>query len=166
MEELRAKPEVKKYAFELADIPKEAEYLKVLLPFNNETNRNIMPANIEGSTFRHVFGTNANMFESFVMQRNIMGPCWLEIRGGDFDAMQNASHCQVEVVVDRPSQISTIDKDAPSSPNLTVTAISMQTMLNAKTNKQEVVSVSLATYFDLPQDAPISEDIKPDDVLR
>ena len=25
------------------------------------------------------------------MQRNIMGPCWLEIRGGDFDAMQNAS---------------------------------------------------------------------------
>lgn len=165
LEELRAKPEVKKYAFELADIPKEAEYLKVLLPFNNETNRNIMPANIEGSTFRHVFGTNANMFESFVMQRNIMGPCWLEIRGGDFDAMQNASHCQVEVVVDRPSQISTIDKDAPSSPNLTVTAISMQTMLNAKTNKQEVVSVSLATYFDLPQDAPISEDIKPDDVF-
>ena len=99
------------------------------------------------------------------MQRNIMGPCWLEIRGGDFDAMQNASHCQVEVVVDRPSQISTIDKDAPSSPNLTVTAISMQTMLNAKTNKQEVVSVSLATYFDLPQDAPISENIKPDDVF-
>ena len=32
LEELRAKPEVKKYAFELADIPKEAEYLKGFAP--------------------------------------------------------------------------------------------------------------------------------------
>ena len=75
------------------------------------------------------------MFESFVMQRNIMGPCWLRF------VVVILMPCKMlplsgGVVVDRPSQISTIDKDAPSSPNLTVTAISMQTMLNAKTNKQ------------------------------
>ncbi|RCK58160.1 DNA polymerase alpha catalytic subunit A [Candida viswanathii] len=165
LDSIRAKPERKKYAFELADIPKEAEYLKVLLPFSVETNKHIMPSNIEGSTFRHIFGTNTNIFEAFVTQRNVMGPCWLEIRGGDFDAMQNVSHCQAEVVVDSPNDVIPIDKNAPPPPNLTVTAISVQTVMNAKTNKQEVVSVSLATYFNLPQDAPISESIKPNDVL-
>ncbi|KAL6452848.1 POL1 DNA polymerase alpha catalytic subunit A [Candida maltosa Xu316] len=165
LESIRAKPETKKYAFELADIPKEAEYLKVLFPFTTETNKNIMPSNLEGSTFRHVFGTNTNMFEAFVTQRNIMGPCWLEIKGGDFDKVQNISHCQVEVLVESPSNIIPIDQNAPAPPNLTVTAISVQTVLNAKSNHQEVVSVSLATYFDLPQDAPIPENLKPNDVF-
>lgn len=82
LETLRAKPETKKYAFELANIPKETEYLKVLLPYNTATNRRVLPADTEGETFNHIFGTNANMFESFVTQRNIMGPCWLEIQGG------------------------------------------------------------------------------------
>lgn len=165
LDSIRAKPERKKYAFELADIPKEAEYLKVLLPFSAETNKNIMPSNIEGRTFRHIFGTNTNMFEAFVTQRNIMGPCWLEIKNGDFRAMQNASHCQAEVVVRSPGNIVPIDKNAPPPPNLTVTAISVQTVMNTKSNKQEVVAVSLATYFDLPQDAPIPESIKPNDIL-
>ncbi|CAK9439383.1 uncharacterized protein LODBEIA_P35310 [Lodderomyces beijingensis] len=162
---LRAKAETKKYAFELAHIPKEAEYLKVLLPYSAATNRNALPADVEGETFKHIFGTNTNMFESFVTQRNIMGPCWLEVEGGDFEAIQNSSHCQVEVSVASPNKITPINSNAPPTPNLTCTSISVQTLLDPKRNKQEVVSVSLATYFDLPQDAPIPENLKPNDCV-
>ncbi|KAI3406179.2 POL1 [Candida oxycetoniae] len=165
LEAFKAKSETKKYAFELAHIPKEAEYLKVLLPFNTATNKKVLPADTEGETFRHVFGTNTNMFESFVTQRNVMGPSWLEIQGGDFNAIQNSSHCQVEVSVSSPNKISVVVDNAPSAPNLTCTSISVQTVMNPKRNKQEVVSVSLATYFDLPQDAPIPEGLKPNDIL-
>lgn len=165
LETLRAKPETKKYAFELANIPKETEYLKVLLPYSTVTNRRVLPADTEGETFDHIFGTNANMFESFVTQRNIMGPCWLEIQGGDFDAIRNSSHCQIEVAVALPGKISVVDKSPPPAPNLTCTSISVQTVMNPKQNKQEVVSVSLATYYNLPQDAPIPEDLKPDDII-
>lgn len=165
LESLRAKPETKKYAFELAYIPKEAEYLKVLLPYNTVTNRKVLPADTEGETFSHIFGTNANMFESFVTQRGIMGPCWLEIQGGDFDAIRNSSHCQIEVAIALPGKISVVDKAPPAAPDLTCTSISVLTVMNPKQNKQEVVSVSVATYYNLPQDAPIPEDLKPDDVI-
>ncbi|KAI5966943.1 POL1 [Candida pseudojiufengensis] len=162
---LKAKPETKKYAFELADIPKETEYLKVLLPFNSITNKQILPADTEGSTFCHIFGSNTNMFEEFVTQRRIMGPCWLEIQGGDFNAIRNSTHCQVEVAISSPLKVSVISKNTPPAPNLTCTSISIQTVMNPKHNKQEVVSVSLLTYYDLPQDAPIREDLQPNDVL-
>ncbi|KAI5952887.1 POL1 [Candida jiufengensis] len=165
LDTLKAKAETKKYAFELADIPKEAEYLKVLLPYNTNTNKQILPADAEGTTFNHIFGTNTNMFEAFVTQRRIMGPCWLEIQGGDFDAIKNSTHCQVEVAISSPSKVSGIDKNPPPAPNLTCTSISIQTVMNPKHNKQEIVSVSLLTYYDLPQDAPIREDLKPNDVL-
>lgn len=166
LESLRAKPERMKYAFELPGVPKEAEYLKVLLPFKTTKNRNlVMPSELEGETFQRIFGTNANLFESLVMQRNIMGPCWLEVSGGDFSAIQNASHCQVEVAVGSPASITPIVNANIPPPNLTLTSISVQTIMNPKANKQEVACVTIATYRDVPQDAPIDDNIKPDDLV-
>ncbi|KAK6459207.1 DNA-directed DNA polymerase alpha [Scheffersomyces xylosifermentans] len=166
LQSLKAKPEKMKYAFELAGVPKETEYLKVLLPFKTPKNRNIvMASDLQGSTFTRIFGTNSTLFESFVLQRNVMGPCWLEISNGNFDAIQNTSHCQVEVAVDAATCIKPVIDNAPAAPNLTVTSISVQSMLNTKQNKQEVVSVSLATFRDLPQDAPIDESLQPDEIV-
>ncbi|KAK6205518.1 DNA-directed DNA polymerase alpha [Scheffersomyces amazonensis] len=167
LDQLKAKPETKKYAFELAGIPKETDYLKVLLPYKTTRNKNlIMPAHLEGNTFQRVFGTNANIFESFVLQQNIMGPCWLEISNGNFNAIQNSSHCQVEVAVESPKFIKPlIDGKIPDPPHLTLTSISVQTTMNPKSNKQEIVSVSLATYKNVPQDAPIAEGLQPDSTL-
>lgn len=166
LESLRAKPERKKYAFEIPDIPKETEYLKVLLPFKTKKHRHlVMPAELEGETFNRIFGTNSNIFESFVMQRNVMGPCWLEIKKGDFSAIQNASHCQVEAAVASPSLITPITNANMPPPNLTITSISVQTLMNPKVNKQEVACVTLATYRDMPQDAPIDEDVQPDELV-
>ncbi|CUM65230.1 uncharacterized protein PRCAT00002861001 [Priceomyces carsonii] len=166
LDELKAKPETMKYAFELPDIPKETEYLKVILPFKTSKNRHLtMPSNLEGETFFHVFGTNTNIFESFVMQRNIMGPCWLEISNGDFNAIQNTSHCQVEVVVSSPGCVKPLYEHVPPPPSLTVTSIGVQTLMNAKENRQEVVSVSIATYRDLQQDVPIDGSLQPNELI-
>jgi DNA polymerase (pol2) len=166
LEVLKAKPETMKYAFELPGVPKETEYLKVLLPFKTPKNRNlILPASLEGDTFNHVFGAATTIFEAFVIQRNIMGPCWIEVSHGNFTAIQNTSHCQVEVAIDSPAFIKPITEKAPPPPNLTATSISVQTLMDPKKNQQEVVSVSIATYFDLPQDAPIDEKIQPNEIV-
>lgn len=165
LDKLRAKPETKKYAFEIPGVPKETEYLKILLPFKTKKNRNlVMPAEIEGVCFLRIFGCNANMFESFVLQRNVMGPCWLEFKNVDFNALQNASHCQVEVAVPSADCVTPMNTTM-TPPNLTITTLSVQTLMNSKLNKQEVACISIATYRNLPQDAPIEENTKPDEVV-
>lgn len=166
LDRLKAKPETKKYAFELPGVPKQGEYLKILLPYKAPKNRHlVMPAELEGETFHRIFGTNANMFESFVLQRNIMGPCWLDINNADFNAIQNVSHCQVEVAVSSASCITPIVNSNLAPPSLNTTAISVQTIMDAKANKQKVACVTIATYRDLPQDSPIDENIRPDDLV-
>lgn len=166
LDNIRSKPQKMKYAFELPEVPKETDYLKVLLPFNTPKNKHlIMPADLEGETFTRVFGTNTNIFEAFVVQRNIMGPCWLEVSNGNFNSIKNSTHCQVEVSIDSPSFIKPIHERNLPPPNLTLMSIAVQTVMNPKQNKQEVVSVSLGTYRNLPQDAPIDENLKPDNLV-
>lgn len=161
---IRAKPENKKYAFELPGIPSESEYLKVLLPYQTPKSRNVaIPADLEGDTFYHVFGGNTNIFESFVVQRKIMGPCWLEIKNADFDALRNASHCAVDILVSSPLDI--VPSNDKFIPDLNCVSLSMQTVMNPKENKQEIVSVTLAHYRNLPQDAPIPEDLSADEIV-
>lgn len=167
---LKTKPEFKKYAFELPGIPKEKEYLKVLLPYQPPKNGRItLPSDLEGETFSHVFGSNSNIFESFVLQRNIMGPCWLEISNGDFNELRNTSHCKIEVSISNPKFVSPIESNGINNnlapPSLTCCSISIQTMMNLKENKQEIISVSLATFKNLPQDAPIEAGLKPNDLI-
>jgi DNA polymerase alpha subunit A len=163
---IRAKGEMMKYAFEIPDIPRETEYLKVLLPFKKPKNQKLaLPTDLEGETFSHAFGTNANIFESFVTQRSIMGPCWLEISQCNFNDIQNTSHCQVEVAVPTAMCVKPIIDTKITPPALNVSAITVQTNLNPKTNKQEVVAVSLATYRDLAQDLPIDENLRPDEMV-
>ncbi|KTB23530.1 DNA polymerase alpha catalytic subunit A [Nakaseomyces glabratus] len=161
---IRAKPEHMKYAFELPGIPHESDYLKVLLPFNTpKSSRDTIPPDLSSETFHHVFGGNTNIFESFVVQNKIMGPCWLEIKGGDFSALQNASHTSIEVLINRPQDIKPID--IKEMPELHCTSISIQTVMNPKQNKQEIVSITLGTYKNLKLDSPIPENLDPTDIV-
>jgi hypothetical protein len=43
---------------------------------------------IQGETFSRVFGTNTALFEQFVLCRNVMGPCWLNIQNANFSSVQ------------------------------------------------------------------------------
>lgn len=147
---LREKPEVKKYAFELPDVPEEAEYLKVLMPFNTPKSRNMpLPSNLEGSTFLKVFGTSSNIFESFVLQRRIMGPCWLEVSNADFDALKGTSHCELEISVSDPKHVVPIDEKSLALPTFSCLSLHVQPVYNDKTSTQEVAAVSMALFKDV-----------------
>lgn len=164
LDTIRAKPERMKYCFELPEIPRETDYLKVLLPYNTpKSKHDTIPSDLSSSTFHHVFGGNANIFESFVVQNKIMGPCWLELKNAEFNGLQNASNCAVEVVINRPQDIKLLD--LKTVPALNGSSLAIQTVMNVKENRQEIVAVTVCTYRNIPLDSPIPEGTKPDDVV-
>lgn len=139
----KSRPCTRKYAFELPDIPKETQYLKVFYPYTKQQ----MDSSLTGETFSHVFGTNTLLFEQFVLWKNIMGPCWLKIKDADFSAMRNSSHCKLEVLVEHPNMVSTLNEgDNLEAPPLTLMTVAMRTVFNAKENKQEILAISARIY--------------------
>jgi DNA polymerase alpha subunit A len=152
----KIKPCTRKYAFELPDIPKEADYLKLLYGYDKMP----LAMDLTGETFSHVFGTNTSLFEQFVLWKNIMGPCWLRIEGADFNAVNNASWCKLELHVNKPSLITTPDDlDHLEVPPLTLMSISLRTTFNAKDNKQEILVASAMVYenFSLTDTTPVEK---------
>ncbi|KAJ8068198.1 hypothetical protein OCU04_003768 [Sclerotinia nivalis] len=140
----KIKPCTRKYAFELPDIPKEGEYLKLLYPYSKSA---LHADQHSGSTFSHVFGSNTPLFEQFVLWKNIMGPCWLKIEDADFGALKNASHCKLEVQVSKPNLITPINEsDNLEAPPLTLMSIALRTVFNVKENKQEILAISARIY--------------------
>ncbi|KAG5982495.1 hypothetical protein E4U55_001831 [Claviceps digitariae] len=133
----------RKYAFELSDVPKEAQYMKLLYPYTKPQ----LDVNTTGETFSHVFGANTALFEQFVLWKNIMGPCWLKIEDADFGAIKNASHCKLEVLADHPNMVSILpESDNLDAPPLTLMSVSLRTAFNAKENKQEILAISARIY--------------------
>lgn len=133
----------RKYAFELRDVPKETEYLKLLYPYNKPA----LPLDVEGDTFSHVFGTNTALFEQFVLWKNIMGPCWLKIEEADFTAVNNASWCKLECQVTKPALITPVpDTENLETPPVTIMSLSFRTQMNVKENKQEILVASARVY--------------------
>lgn len=139
----KIKPCTRKYAFEMPGIPKEADYLKLLYPYDKPA----LPMDAKGETFSNVFGTNTSLFEQFVLWKNIMGPCWLKIEEADFSAVNNASWCKFECQASKPALISPVpDSENLDSPPLTLMSLSFRTQLNVKENKQEILVASARVY--------------------
>ncbi|KAE9979169.1 hypothetical protein BLS_010101 [Venturia inaequalis] len=141
--QFKIKPCERKYAFEIPGIPKKADYLKLLYPYDKQGLSN----DLTGETFSHVFGTNTALFEQFVLWKNIMGPCWLNIQGANFQALHNASWCKLELVVDQPQKISTLgESDNLDVPPLTLMSIALRTTFSSENNKQEILMISARIY--------------------
>lgn len=70
----------RKYAFEIPNIPEEADYMKLVYDYGTAT---LFPSEA-GKTFSHVFGANISSLETFLLKRKVMGPCWLEIKNHNF----------------------------------------------------------------------------------
>ncbi|GAM88087.1 hypothetical protein ANO11243_061180 [Dothideomycetidae sp. 11243] len=139
----KIKPCSRKYAFELPGIPKEADYLKLFYPYDKPS----LPNDLQGETFSQVFGTNTALFEQFVLWKSIMGPCWIKIEGANFNAVNNASWCKLELQVDQPKLITTLgDSDNLDAPPLTLMSVAVRTIMNEKTNKQELFVASARVY--------------------
>ncbi|KAI6251126.1 hypothetical protein HI914_00636 [Erysiphe necator] len=134
----------RRYAFELPEIPKEAQYLKLLYSYSKQQ---LKPEHLSGHTYSHVFGTNTSLFEQFVLWKNIMGPCWLKIENAEFGVLKNASHCKLEVKVSRPNFITLVNENEVNDAlPLTIMSITLRTALNTKENKREIIAISARTY--------------------
>ena len=155
----KIKPCSRKYAFELPDIPKEADYLKAMYPYDSKYDRQTfqisadritepaLPAGLTGETFSHVFGSSTALFEQFVLWKHIMGPCWLDIADSECSQLNNASWCKFEAQVANPKAISILsESDNLDAPPLNFMSLSFRTTLNVKENKQEILVASARIY--------------------
>ena len=132
------------YVFGLEGIPAgESDYLKVIYGYDEPA----LPLGISGNTFGHVLGTNTSAFETFVLKRKIMGPCWLEIKDAVVSG-KNVSWCKLEVSVDDPKKIKPLTEadGVKGTPPLTIMSISARTIVNHRENDREVVCVSARVW--------------------
>ncbi|KAG1697229.1 DNA polymerase alpha catalytic subunit [Nymphon striatum] len=126
----------KGYAFGISGIPEQSDYLE----FQYSAEFPSLPMTLSGDTFSHVFGTNTSSLESFLLDRKMKGPCWLEIKCSELPKA-SFSWCKIEAVVQNPNNISVIQNPL-AAPPLVVMAMSMPTAVNPKTMQSEIVAVS------------------------
>ena len=131
------------YAFELPDVPREPhDYLKVKYPLGAEVN-GPLSQDLQGDTFSRVFGTRQSGTERMIIGRDLMGPCWLEIKSPQI-SQRNRSWCKFMTVLDDPKLVCKlpIGEDVPPPPKLKVLSLSLKTVVNKKSHAHEVVMIS------------------------
>lgn len=77
IKDFRSRETTKSYAFEREGIPSSSEYLEVRYPATEP----VCDADYSGPAIEAIFGTTVNAMELFLIERNIKGPCWLDIKG-------------------------------------------------------------------------------------
>lgn len=117
----------KRYAFEIPDIPSDADYLKVKYDFNLPS----LKSSIQGGRcFSHIFGTTSGALELFLIKRNIMGPCWLSIKPTNM-LKKNVSWCKMEMEVMNPKEI-IISMEQFDPPPLNILSLSIRTIIGER----------------------------------
>ncbi|KAL4066177.1 hypothetical protein J3A83DRAFT_4433487 [Scleroderma citrinum] len=139
----------RKYAFDMKDVPKEADWMKVLYSFEEPQ----IPMDACSPNIHKIFGTNTSIFELFVLKRKIMGPCWLVIKNVNVDP-SGISWCKLEASVSDPKDVSLAGDGAPEPPPLTVMSLAVRTVLNHQENNREIVCVSSRIWRDVQLDDP------------
>lgn len=150
----RVKQVKRNYCFEVEGVPREeTNYLKLV--YSGELPE--LDSETCGRTFSKVFGTRTTMLEHFLLKRDLMGPCWLELRGVKRNDM-TYSWCKYEVTVDSPKQITRMElnKAAPSlpTPSMSVLSLSLKTVVNKKSHTHEVVLASVLFHKGVEIDGP------------
>lgn len=143
----------RKYAFEEQNVPPEAQYLKIKYSFEQPQ----LPLNLTGSTFSHVFGANTNPLELLLIKRDIMGPCWLEIKNPAI-ASVNETWCKVQVMIDDPkfcNPLQDANGNAPKEvPPLVIMSLSLRTVMNHQKQVNEIVAASAIVCKQVMIDEP------------
>ncbi|KAF9212423.1 DNA polymerase alpha catalytic subunit [Podila verticillata] len=151
-----SKPVERKYAFDLPGIPSTGEYLKVVYPYSSPS----LPVDLNGETFSHVFGANTSALEHFIIKRNLMGPCWLEITGAHMNTTK-ISWCKTELTVSNPKHIVPMpDSTAPPAPPLCVMSVSLRTIIDTDDKSNEVVSAATSVYHEVRLDDTVENNRK------
>ncbi|CEP11993.1 hypothetical protein [Parasitella parasitica] len=134
-----SKEVTRKYAFELPDVPAEANYLKILYDYEQPA----FSGEEKGKTFSHVFGASTGPLEHFLIKRDIMGPCWLDIADAKMSSTSE-TWCKTEISVEDPKTVNPLtdaDGNRPTNvPPLVVMSLCLRTIMNEKKNVNEIVA--------------------------
>ena len=122
-----------------------------------------LPADLTGETFCRVFGTPQTSLEMFLLQQKIKGPGWLDISGA-VPVSAQVSWCRLEATVAAPSQVRDwteqiwlnichsdfaqvkVSACTEDQPPLTIISLKLGTVINAKTQQNEVTKFSMPLY--------------------
>lgn len=130
----------------------------IICLFFLKTNFGRIPANLSGKTFSHVFNTTTTSLERLIIEREIKGPCWIEISNAGLfvclffityylfflDLVEiGVSHCKYEYEINGETLKSiNVIKDSVKLPIplIKVLSINILTALNTITNEQSVIN--------------------------
>ena len=137
------------YAFERDDVPRGAQYVvKVKYPASQPAT----PSDLRGNTFTCVFGTQTSCTELLLLKRKLMGPTWLALSGAQrVDSGQQRSWCRLEVVLPAEAKgkgvsVAAAAQDGSSAreaPPLVVASLNLKTVLNHRSNTNEIAAASV-----------------------
>ncbi|KAF5400043.1 DNA polymerase [Paragonimus heterotremus] len=175
----RCKKSTKRYAFDFADVPVEAEYLEVRYAASFPA----LPADLQGKTFSHVFGTNTSFLENFILDLQLRGPCWLEIRTAvelrpqiswchaDYEvSWRSGTQCPVAklstILEQQKQQTSGSDAQSgakpftvPQAPPLCLVAINVKSVTQPHASHSEIVSIGLLIDHNYSLDRPVGKNL-------
>lgn len=154
---IRSRQVTKNFAFTVPDIevPENCKYLEVR--YNGK-----FPSLDQKKKYRtisHIFGTNTNPIENFLLERKIKGPSWLTIN--KYKVSENPlSWCKLQIVCPDVKSIMVLqhgEKEiiAPPPP-LVLCTINVRSILNPNTMKNEIVMISclINNKFSIDKPAP------------
>jgi len=153
----------RRYAFDDADVPREeTEYLKVVY----DAKYGVPPEDVctnGGTHFTKILGAGASTLENFIIKRKLMGPCWIRLYSPK-PQTSLLSWCKLELQLESPKQISRLDLAEPGAqrppPPIVAVSMKMKTVVNAKSHKAEIVSVSAICHKQVLLDTASDESIR------
>lgn len=80
-------------------------------------------------TFSHIFGANTSSLETFLLERKIKGPCWLEVKQPE-QVQAKVSWCKLEATCEKMEYVTVIRDGADlEPPPIVVATVRLQFVL-------------------------------------
>ncbi|XP_017882054.1 DNA polymerase alpha catalytic subunit [Ceratina calcarata] len=140
IKEFRSAKVTKFYAFEDEGTPIKSEYLEVRYSAQYPA----VPADYSGPCIERVFGTTVNALELFLIERNIKGPCWLDVKSPLRNDIQN-NWCKIKVNCMKMESIS-VSPESKVIPPLVTTTLNVRASSNSKSQQNEIIMVAILIH--------------------
>ncbi|XP_058453035.1 DNA polymerase alpha catalytic subunit [Malaya genurostris] len=134
-------------------VPSQCEYLEV----RYSSKLPAPPLDRKYRTIAHIFGTNTNVVEQFLLERKVKGPCWMELK--NFKRNNSPlSYCKAEFIVPDISCVGVVQDTTSVTvavpPPLVVAAVNVRSILNKGANEISMISVLVHDRFPLNKPPP------------
>uniref|UniRef100_A0A182QH19 DNA polymerase n=1 Tax=Anopheles farauti TaxID=69004 RepID=A0A182QH19_9DIPT len=135
-------------------VPVTSEYLEVRYSAKFPAPQ---PQDKRYRTVAHIFGTNTNVVEQFLLERKVKGPCWMELRNAT-PRDTKYSWCKLEVTVPDVGCITlttdTVSSTSATPPPLVLCSINVRSTLRNNTNEIAMITMLVNDRFSLTQPPP------------